>query len=308
MRSIEELENLSGKKVLVRVDWNEPVLNGDISNDFRIRKSLPTIELLLARGAKVLLATHLEPKETSFDVFKKYVPSGVELLPNLRLNPGEEANSTDFAKSLAAKADIYVNEAFSVSHRSHASIVGVPEFLPAYAGLQFVREVTMLSKSFNPPRPFLLILGGIKFETKLPIVQKFLPLLDFIFIGGGMAKAASRALFGGNPKVFFTVGDIAALDINVETLVLLKDKIKASKFILWNGPVGNYENGYTWGTLELAKTLAQNGKEIIIGGGDTLSAIRELNLENEFTFVSTGGGAMLDFLANGTLPGIKALR
>jgi phosphoglycerate kinase len=308
MRSIEKLNNIEGKRVLVRVDWNVPIQNGDISNDFRIRKSLPTLELLISKGAKVLLITHLEPKETSFDLFQKYVPSGVELLPNLRLNPGEEANSKDFAKSLAAQADIYVNEAFSVSHRSHASIIGVPELLPAYAGLQFSREVAVLSRSFNPPRPFLLILGGVKFETKLPIVQKFLPILDSVFIGGGMANAATKTSLAKDPKVLFTVGDITALDINPETLALLQEKIQASKFILWNGPVGNYENGYTYGTLGLAKVLAQSGKEVIVGGGDTLSAIRELNLEDKFTFVSTGGGAMLDFLANGTLPGIKALR
>lgn len=165
-----------------------------------------------------------------------------------------------------------------------------------------------LSKSFNPPKPFFLILGGTKFETKLPLVEKLLPLTDFVFIGGGMAKAASMIPLAGDPKIFFSVGDIAAIDANSETLALIKEKVDGSKFILWNGPVGNYEKGYTEGTFGLAKILAESGKEVIVGGGDTLAAIEKLGIVDKFSFVSTGGGAMLDFLAYGTLPGIKALK
>lgn len=308
MRSIREIKNLKDKKVLIRVDWNVRIENGQVLDEFRIKKSLPTLEFLKLHGAKLIIATHLEPTTLSIEPLKKYLPDGAELLENLRLNAGEEVNDEEFAKSLAAKADIYVNEAFSVSHRLHASIVGVPKFLPSYAGLQFEKEVKELSRSFNPPKPFFLILGGKKFETKLPLIEKLLPLTDFIFIGGGMAKATYSTPLSNNSKIFFCVGDSTALDANSETLALIKEKIEISKFILWNGPLGNYENGYTEGTLALAKILAESGKEVIVGGGDTLAAIEKLKISDKFTFVSTGGGATLDFLANGTLPGIKALK
>ena len=307
MKSVREIENLEGKRVLVRVDWSVPVVDGVIADDFRIKKSMSTLEFLKNAGAKVIIATHFTGGEENFKLLEKFVPEGVELLPNLRLNSGEEGNSDEFAKSLAEKADAFVNEAFSVSHRNHASIVGVPKFLPSYTGLQFEREVEMLSKSFNPPRPFLFILGGAKFETKLPIVEKLLPLADDIFIGGGMAKAASATALASDPKIFFCVGDIAAIDANPETIELIKEKVNSANFILWNGPLGNYEEGYKEGTLSLAKILAESGKEVVVGGGDTLAAIKELGLEDKFSFVSTAGGAMLDFLANGTLPGIEAL-
>jgi len=180
-------------------------------------------------------------------------------------------------------------------------------FLFRTIGFQCEREVKELSKSFNPPRPFFLILGGVKFETKLPLVEKLLPSTDFVFIGGGMAAAASKTPLASDLKIFFCVGDITAIDANPETLMLIKEKVDASKFILWNGPLGNYENGYTEGTLGLAKILAESGKEVIVGGGDTRAAIEKLGIMDKFSFVSTGGGATLDFLARGTLPGLKAL-
>ncbi len=308
MRSIEQIENLKDQRVFVRVDWNVRIENGQVVDEFRIKNSLPTLEFLKSRGAKIIIATHLEPIAQSMEPLKKYLPDGAELLENLRLNPGEEANDEEFAKFLAAKADIYVNEAFSASHRQHASIVGVPKFLPSYVGFQFEREVKELSKSFNPSKPFFLILGGIKFETKLPLIEKLLPLIDFVFIGGGMAKATNLTPLINNPKIFFCTPDSAAIDANPETLALIKEKVDISEFILWNGPLGNYEKGYTEGTLALAKILALSGKEVIVGGGDTLTAIEKLKIEDKFSFVSTGGGAMLDFLANGTLPGIQALK
>lgn len=309
MKNIAELNesDLSGKRVLVRVDWNVPLENGEVRDDFRIKKSLPTLEYLKEKGAKVVVATHLEPTSAPLEPLNKYLPEGVELLPNLRLNPGEEANDEEFAKSLADTADIYVNEAFSVSHRNHASVVGVPKFLPSYAGFQFAKEVGELSKAFNPKKPFFLIFGGAKFETKLPILEKLLPNTDSVFIGGAMAKAALESSLGSDSKLFYTVGDPSALDANVETLDLIKQKVSESNFILWNGPVGFYEKGYKEGTLGVAKILAESGKETIVGGGDTLAAIKELGIEDKFTFVSTAGGAMLDFLAKGTLPGVEAL-
>ena len=298
MKIITEAEDLKGKRVLVRVDWNG-------ASEFRINASMPTINFLIETGAQVILATHLA--EGSTDDLRRYVPLGAELLPNLRENPGEEANSEEFARELASQADIYVNEAFSVSHREHASIVGVPKLLPSYAGVRFAEEVKELSRAFSPTHPFLLILGGAKIETKLPLVEKFSQIADSIFIGGAMAKHASEIGLGNNPKVWFPTGDLGALDANTETLELLKTKISEAKFIVWNGPLGQYETGYVQYTNELALALAEAEGEVIVGGGDTLAMLEKLNVLDKYSFVSTGGGAMLEFLATGTLPGIEAL-
>ncbi len=318
MRSVEQVENIEGKTAVVRVDFNVSIRNGRVQDDFRIKKSLPTIQLLLQKGAKVVLITHLGA-DGSADlapvIAHFWEISGLEdykdkivFFENVRKFPGEEKNDPAFAKELASLGDVYVNEAFSVSHRTHASIVGIAEYLPSYAGLQFIKEVEVLSRSFNPPKPFFLILGGAKFETKLPIVERLLPSTDFVFIGGGMAKAALETAFAKDPKIFFSTPDATAIDANTETLARIKEKVDASQFILWNGPLGNYENGHTEGTLGLAKILAESGKEVVVGGGDTLTVTEGSDLLQKFSFVSVGGGAMLEFLSNGTLPGIKALQ
>src|SRR3989344_7726054 len=208
MRSITEAGDLKGKRVLVRVDWSD----GD---SFRINSSQNTIKYLLDAGAKVILATHIDQNTEDL---AKFVPEGAELLPNLRDNAGEEANSEEFAIDLAVKADIYVNEAFSASHRKHASIVGVPKFLPSYAGIGFMKELEILSKAFNPDHPFLFILGGAKLETKLPLIEKFLEIADEVFVGGLLAAEVSLNLdISENPKVVFPGGEIKELDINQET-------------------------------------------------------------------------------------------
>lgn len=307
MKSIREAGDLSGKRVLVRVDWNVPLDNGRVLDDYRIKESLPTIEFLQKAGAKVILATHLEPEDSLVEPLKSFLPEGVELLENLRQNKGEKDNSEAFAKDLASKADVFVNEAFSVSHREHASIVGVPKFLPSYAGLEFEREVSELSKIFNPEHPFVFLLGGAKFETKLPLVEKFLNIADKIFIGGAMAKHAASTPLAKNPKITLPLGDITALDANEENIALIKKMLDGAKFVVWNGPLGAYERGYKYGTEALANLVANSGATTVVGGADTLAAIKELNIFDKFGFVSAGGGAMLDFLANGTLPGIEAL-
>lgn len=328
-KPITEAGDLNGKRVLVRVDWNVPIANGSVVNDFRIKKSLPTLEYLENAGAKVIIATHLEPDGTSTELFKMYVPAGMELLENLRNNLGEETNSKTFAKELASRADIYVNEAFSVSHREHASIVGVPEFLPSFIGLQFALEMRELSKAFYPKRPFLFILGGVKFDTKLPILKKFVNIADHIFVGGALANNffKEQGMDVGNSlvqegdfglKALLKTGKIIlpedtitedgrVLDAGPRSVENLKPLISASKLVLWNGPLGAYETGYKVSTLALAKLISEFSSESIVGGGDTIAAIKELDLFDKFSFVSTGGGAMLDFLANGTLPGIEAL-
>ena len=330
MKSIIEAGDLRGKRVLVRVDWNVPIENGRVIDDFRIKKSLPTLEYLKSAGAEVVIATHLELGGVPAKLFKKYVPEGMVLLENLRDNPGEEDNSGKFAEKLASEAGIYVNEAFSVSHREHASIVGVPKLLPSFIGLQFALEIKELSKVFYPKKPFLFILGGAKFDTKLPLLKKFIHIADHIFVGGALANnffkeqgmdiGSSLAREGNfGLKALLKTGKIILpedtiikdgkiLDAGPRAIENLKPIISASKLVLWNGPLGSYENGYKVATLALAKTIAEVGSESIIGGGDTIAAIKELNLFDKFSFVSTGGGAMLDFLAMGTLPGIEALK
>ena len=329
MKSILESGNLKGKRVLVRVDWNVPIENGKVVDDFSIKKSLPTLEYLENAGAKVSVATHLESRDASIDSLKTYVPKGMKLLANLRDNPGEKSNSEKFARELASKVDIYVNEAFSASHREHTSIVSVPKFLPSFIGLQFAREIKELSRAFYPKRPFLFILGGAKFETKLPLLEKFVHIADEIFVGGALANNFLKMQgvdvgdslvddeeFGlskllETKKILLPEDTIVVnnkiMDAGPITMENLKSKIVAAKLVLWNGPLGFYELGYKVATLQLAKMISEFGHESIVGGGDTIAAINELNLFDKFSFVSTGGGAMLDFLATGTLPGIEAL-
>ena len=381
MKTLDQADISAGTRVLLRADFNVPVQAGMVVDDFRIRKTQATLDFLKKKGASVAIVSHIENAdgvpgvptlrpvvevlnklgfpcefaETIEEAAKKSAKGepGFVLLENIRNYPGETANDPAFAEQLAALGDVYVNDAFSVSHRAHASIVGVPKILPHFAGFQLALEVENLSKAFNPPHPFLFILGGAKFDTKLPLVQKFLGKADGIFIGGALANdffkvkgyevgrstvSSSKIDFdgllsdekillpddvivenGGEQKVSLpdkVSADERILDAGPKTLADLKNKIDAAKFILWNGPLGNYENGYKEPTHELARMVAhatKRGIESVVGGGDTLAAIAELkqvsgeSLENAFTFVSTGGGAMLDFLAKGTLVGIEAL-
>ncbi len=308
MRSIKEAGELKGKKVLVRVDWSVPMQDGKIQNDLQIKVSIPTLTFLADAGAEIIVATHLESLEDSIEPLKAYLPKGARLLPNLRENAGEEANSEEWARELASLADIYVNEAFAVSHREHASLVGVPKFVPSFAGFRLLEEVENLSKAFNPPHPFLIILGGAKIETKLPLIEKFSKIADTIFIGGGLAVRANELELQEKFGVLFPSGELGAPDANDKTLQILKSKIAEARLIVWNGPLGKYEIGYTKYTNELAEALSNADAEVIIGGGDTLVSTRELGLLDSFSFVSTGGGAMLSFLAYGTLPGLEALK
>ena len=317
MKSIKEIGDVKGKRVLVRLDWSVPTQDGKVVSDYQIKKSFPTIEYLQKAGAKIILLSHAEKDEDSLLPIFKYVknflpltfiePSDLVLLENLRRDKREKENSEEFSRKLADLGDVFINEAFPVSHRKHASVVGIPKFLPSFAGFQFLEEVKNLSTAFHPEHPFFFILGGAKPETKLPLIEKFMGIADYIFIGGTLAKSAKEMDLTGDSKIIFPVGDIAAPDINKDTLNLFEEKISQSKFIIWNGPLGDYERGFKDGTLSLAKILADSGKRVIVGGGDTLTIIEELDILDKFSFVSTGGGAMLDFLAKGTLPGIEAL-
>lgn len=370
MRNITEIKDLKGKTVLVRVDFNVPIENGIVEDDFRIQKSLPTIEFLQKKGAKIILITHLGKGEETLapvaKVLNKYIKTvfvpevtgakvseivralengEVILLENLRNDAGEQAGSKMFALELSQLAEIYVNDAFPVSHREDASIVLLPKLLPSYAGLQLAEEVKNLSHALNKIKhPFLFILGGAKFSTKMPLIEKYLKLADSVFIGGALAHDFLKAqgyevgkslvdegkydiqevlkskklilptdvvVQSGNKLINKEVTEIQKdeiiLDIGPETIKNLATIIKKSKLILWNGPLGKYEDGGAEGTKEILKLIAASKAESIIGGGDTVALISELKMEDKFSFVSTGGGATLEFLVNGTLPGITAL-
>ncbi len=336
LKSIAEVEIKEGTRVLVRADWNLPFgESGEILDTSRLEVTVQTIETVIKNGGQAIVMSHLGEKEDSLEPIakeaQKFFPNTkivfikdpfneegksalanldngqIAVLENLRFWKEEKDNEISFAKNLAALGDIYVNEAFPSSHRRHASIVGVPKFLPHFAGVHFMEEFEKLSEAFNPDHPFLFILGGAKFETKLPLVEKFLNIADEIFIGGEIAFHVLSLPIAQNPKISLPIGDITALDANQETLEMLERKIKKAKFVLWNGPLGNYENGYKSGTLGLAKILAESGVKTIAGGGDTENVIDELNIADKFYFISVAGGAMLDFLSSGTLPGIEAL-
>ena len=392
MKTLSDIKYLKDVKVLVRVDFNVPVKvyrgifgkKAVITDDYRIRAALPTIEFLRNKGAKIILMSHIESpdgeKSSLEPVARKLVELGVPvtfckdyrkaaslieamnsgdgsvggclLLENLRQFPGEKANDPKFSSELASLADIYVNDAFPVSHREHASVVGVPKLLPSYAGLQLEREISNLSQAFTPAHPFVFILGGAKFETKIPLLEKFLQTADTIFVGGALANdffkakgyevgksLVSAGVADGsldlskyvkngkivNEKIMIPVDVVneahemkmvdavsvndKIVDVGQASMDLLGAKISEAKFILWNGPLGLYEDGYQDATLEIAKMIAGvSGVVSIVGGGDTVAAIANLDLQDKFTFISTGGGAMLDFLAKGTLPGIEALK
>jgi phosphoglycerate kinase len=319
MKSVEEANIGERTRVLVRVDWNLPVSHGKILDDSRLRASLKTIEYIKGKGAVPVIASHFGRDGESIEPVINHarnnfesLSSGVEFLENLRKNPGEEANSDEFVKYLASNAEIYVNEAFSVSHREHASIVGVPKYIPGFAGFDFLHEFQSLSAALNPEHPFFVILGGAKLETKLPLVEKFLDIADWIFVGGAMAKDVPRMPFAQSTKVILPLGDFNALDADEATLEMLGFRVKEARTIVWNGPLGKYESGFTAGTFKLAQMIRESSAKSFVGGGDTLAAIKELQIENTIKnkggFVSSGGGAMLDFLAIGTLPGIDALK
>lgn len=358
MRSIKELKNLKGKRVILRVDFNVPIKNGVIEDDFRIQKSLLTIDFLLKKGAKILIITHLgkDGSQSLEGVIKRFFQiaklnkeekSRIEFFENIRKFEGEEKNEPNFAKQLAKLGDIYVNDAFSVSHRSHASVVGITRYLPNYAGFQLLEEVQNLSKVIkNPKHPFLFILGGAKFSTKMPLIKKYLKLADYVFIGGALLSDFLKAKgfeigkslvddenYGIErilrnkrliiPEFVVVKNNLGKFEqknikdvLNTDTILDVGEKsienisliIQKSKLILWNGPLGKYEDGGDKATKILLNKISKTKAISIIGGGDTVELISELKMQDKFTFVSTGGGATLDFLSKGTLSAIKALR
>ena len=367
--SRERWGSLAGKRVLVRVDFNTPVAEVDgrleVTDDFRIRATLPLFEELLAAGATVVACTHFG--RPGGQVVEKYSVApvrrrlhelcpDVELMENLRFHPGEETNDPAFGASLVAGFDYYINEAFSASHREHASIMIPPTLVESAAGPNLLREVATLSSLLEEPaRPFVAIVGGAKVKDKLGIVKVLSQKADQVIVGGGMAytfeatqgRSIGDSLFdpsyldvcaelldggkivipsdarglatgapfgsGGEDQVLEWGENIPdgyqGLDIGPASQATFCEIIANAATILWNGPMGVFEDPrLSAGTEAVARAVAASSAVSVIGGGDSVSAIQGYGLEDEVSFVSTGGGASLEFVELGDLPGLRALR
>ena len=258
------------------------------------------------------------------------LPGKILVLENLRRNAGEKTNDRSFVKELAALGDIFVEDCFDTCHRPHASIIGVPKLLPSYAGLLLEKEVSELSRAFKPKSPSLAVIGGMKFRTKEAVLTALLKTYDHVFVGGALANSflkvsgqeVGKSLVSetdedsirkllANPKLLLPIDSVIEneiiLDHGPKTIALLSELAAKAKTILWNGPLGKYEDGFTDATDNFARAVADSSAYSVVGGGDTIAAVENLGLLSKFSFVSTGGGAMLQFLSNGTLPGIDAI-
>ncbi len=334
------------KRVLVRCDFNVPLdEKGNISDDFRIRQTLPTIKYLIDNKAKIILMSHLgEPDGKivptlkldkvaeklsgylNFSIAKAddcigpevesaagiLEPGGILLLENLRFHKEETENNMEFAKKLSYLGDIYVNDAFGVCHRNNASVALLPQILPSCAGLLLEKEIESLDKIIkNPEEPMVAIIGGKKVETKIKFIDALSNVADFIIVSGLIKKEATEKNinFSHPEKIISPTGDLAGLDINDESVKIFCKKIMMAKTILWNGPFGKFEDKrYVKGTLAIAKAIIKSGAFSVVGGGETVEFLNKQGIIDNFSHVSTGGGAMLSYLAGETLPGIEALK
>jgi len=319
------------KKVILRADLDVPVEDGKIGEDYRLKALLPTLKLLADNNAKVLIIGHLGrpggkkdislslrpvaqyleellgKKVSFFEEHKKVTFNDqLSMLENLRFWPGEERGDKVFAKELAGLGNIYINEAFAASHRTHTSVAGIPKYLPAFAGLRLEDEVLHLSGVIeNPERPLVFILGGAKTETKAPLVADLAKVADKILLGGLLMF---RQDLEGIEGVVFPVDAADAYDIGPKAIELFTAEVAKAKTIVWNGPLGRWEDRrYELATRRIAEALVEHPGKTIIGGGDTIAALSAFNLLKEMGYVSIGGGAMLEFLAGKILPGLKAL-
>jgi phosphoglycerate kinase len=391
MKSISEELNLNNKRILLRLDLNVPLIDDKITDTTRIDKIIPTLKFLISQNTKILIISHVgRPKgqvvnklslrpicqdlEIKLSQNIKLISKNIKeivskdlfnnddekivMLENIRFYPDEEKNSPQFAKQLANLADIYVNDAFSCSHRAHASIDEITNFLPYYSGLQFDLEVNALKKITSEiKKPITFIIGGSKISTKINIIKNLIPKFDNIIIVGGMANNIIKYM--GNQigkslqeensdpiiKEIFSLSEInnckiiypkdivvggnlngtprikelseissdeMILDIGPKTIKVICDIIHESNTVLWNGPAGYFENpNFANGSIKIAKKIIENNKSnkiySVAGGGDTVSFLNSLNAINDFNFVSTAGGAFLEYLEGKELPGIKAL-
>lgn len=372
LKSITEATILPGTRVLVRANLNVPMEQGSVADTSRALGNLPTLRFLKGKGAKTILVGHVSVEGESLkpvaDILAQHVPvsflespfdevgkeklehmqdGDIVCLENIRQFPEEEKNDGAFAQKLAGLADIFVNDDFTSAHRVHASIVGVPHYIPSYMGMRFAEEYEHLSEAFHPQHPAVLIVGGAKPETKLPIITALAPHMDSVFVFGvsGNSLLKTKGFSVGTSRVasvneevlrtivamphvstytdVLTLGvdgkehvlkpealgpDDTIVDAGPETLAHLAQVVSSAAFVLWNGPLGLYEKGFSVGTQECARAIASSRAESIVGGGDTDAVLAEGHISGTFTFTSSAGGAMLEFLAQGTLPGIDALK
>lgn len=369
LQRINELGELRGRYVFLRAPMNVPIKDGIVQNQFRITRALATINYLVKQKARVILCGHIGDGEPSTkpvaDLLANHLPQvtfspevtgpkvmnlrdtlvegGVLVLENVRSDPREKKNDLDFARSLADLAELYVNDAFADSHREHASLCAITQFLTAYMGMNFMHEYDELSKMRDPKPPALFMLGGAKFETKLPLVEQFLSIYEHVFIGGALANDFFKAKgyevgtslvsqidltsspLLNHPKLLLPVDVVVTdgqktrtthpdavlstekiMDVGPATIEMLAPLIKNATTILWNGPFGNYEQGFDENTFATAKLVAAATGYAVIGGGDTVASIESLANQEHFAFLSTAGGAMLTFLETGTLVAIEA--
>ena len=389
-KTLDDLGDVHGKRVLVRVDLNVPMQDGAISDDTRLRATLPTVTELADKGAIVLLLSHfgrpkgerrpdmsLAPLAAAYghvlgrpvyflgdwdkEEVAELAPGDVAILENMRFHPGEETNDPAFARTLAELGDLYVDDAFSAAHRAHASTEGLAHLLPAYAGRAMEAELKALEAALgNPERPVAAVVGGAKVSTKLEVLRHLVGKVDHLIIGGGMANtflaargvAVGKSLaehdlastaeeilaaaekagctvhlpydvvvakeFAANPPSLRTCNvhevapDEMILDIGPAAVEALADVLKTCRTLVWNGPLGAFETPpFDAATVALARTaaaLTQEGSLVsVAGGGDTVAALNKAGVAGDFTFVSTAGGAFLEWMEGKELPGVKAL-
>jgi phosphoglycerate kinase len=385
IKSIQNAPNLYGKKVLLRADFNVPIKNGKIQDEFKIKQQLETVDFLLKNHCRIILLTHLgEPQPGKFDKKYSVVPIAKDLskllskkitvvkeinefiagrkiskakygeiimLENVRFEVGEKKNDKKFAKSLAKLADIYVNDAFAVSHRAHASVSVIKNYLPSYAGLLLAKEVVNLNKALNPKKPLITIIGGAKISTKINLIKKLEKKSSQILLGGGVANnfllargyEIGRSIFDKedinfakkfkSKKLILPVDVVTSVrsnggvakakgiknvnkidyiyDIGPETIRLYAHYIKKAATIIWNGPMGKFEEDkFKHGTMSLAITVAARSKGWafgVVGGGETVEALKLTKMFSDVDWVSTGGGAMLSYLGGEKMPGLEGL-
>lgn len=322
MKLLSEANISSGTKVLIRADIDVPIENGAIKNDYRLIQSLDTINYVLEKRGHPIICGHVGKPDGKVDErlsvkpirewYRKHLKTNMfEVLENLRFDPREEENNLDLAYELSKRASVYINDSFATCHRKHASIIGVPMYIPGYAGLRLEKEVTNLNNLMkNPKKPFVAIVGGIKLESKKPALLKLLKIADSVLVGGRLGMDWKEDV----PSNLYLPTDYTSneKDIGPQTQKQFSSIIQNAKTIVWAGPPGQYEDADARsGTEVFAKAVVeatQNGAYSVVGGGNTIEALEMLGLLDKVSFVSTGGGAMLEYLVSETLPGIEVLK
>lgn len=372
---LEDLPDISGRAVLVRADLNVPLTESDqgstvVADDFRIRATLPTLRWLAERGAQVTVCSHLgrpagrpdrryamEPVRRRLHDLCGAAGFEVQVLENLRFDPGEEGNDPTFVDRLMEGQDLYVNDAFGAAHRAHGSIVGPPQRVPSAAGRLLTHEVDVISSLFEEPEtPLVAVVGGAKVSDKLPLLESLLGQVDALVVGGGMCftfLAASgyqigdslleadqidrcRELLRSGKEIVLPVDIVAlaedgtvgpsgrpatvtyragipprwkGLDIGERSGALFAQWIEKAATVFWNGPMGVFEDPrFAWGTRSVAEALASSSAFTVVGGGDTVTAVQAFGVSDKIDHLSTGGGAALELIEKGDLPGLAALR